>query len=165
MNKHLYLLIVLFCFALSACASGATVGVGGHGGSYGAGGGIGISFPVGGDGSGDESATQTQGTQQQGGSEEPTLEHDPAAVDAMGQSAGNYIGSNLQRPYPKHNCDQPMKPSSDDSHGMYMIYKQRLDKYRLCIDTYAKNAKNDMQDIEAKANSALREYRLFVTRP
>ncbi|MBQ4132857.1 MAG: hypothetical protein IJD04_03865 [Desulfovibrionaceae bacterium] len=138
MNKaRLYL--VLFCLMLSGCASGATVGIGGGGGSYGGGGGIGISFPV---GSGETDSPSNYGT-----------------------PLPNYMTSNLSQAYPDPNCYQPMKPDADDSTGSFMVYKQQLDKYRVCIDTYVQKAKNDMQTIEAKANSAMREYRLFVTRP
>lgn len=140
MNKF-SLYFCLLCLGLSGCANGASVGIGGGAGSYGAGGGIGLSFPL--------EASEQQST----------------AAATEEQAGAHYLSSNLNTPYPKHDCYQPMKPDSGDSAGSYMLYKQQLEKYRICIDTYARNAKNDMMDIEAKANSALREYRLFVTRP
>lgn len=161
MSKTYLCFLGVFVFCLSACGTGATVGVGGGGGSYGGGGGIGISFPVGGDSGGQYE--QGQPKQAEPGTQEgEEAEHDSESVGVAGP---NYIGSNLGSPYPKPNCYQPMKPDRGDSSGSYMIYKQQLDKYRICVDTYVKNAKNDMIDIENKANSALREYRQFVTMP
>lgn len=135
MRKKYIFLVSLLALTLTACGSGAGLSVGGGGGSSGAGGGVGLTFPVGGDSGA------------------------PAATSATS------LGSNLASSYPDHNCQQPMKPDPGDSDGLFMVYKQQLDRYRMCIDTYVKNAKNDMQSIENKANSALREYRQFVTMP
>ena len=140
--KKLGLFFCLLCLGLSGCANGAAVGIGGGAGSSGAGGGIGLSLPLG------------EGSDQQ------------SSGNATGEQGGaDYLNSNLSGPYPDPNCNQPMKPDPGDSAGLYMIYQQQLEQYRVCIDTYAKNAKNDMMEIENKANNALREYRMFVTMP
>ena len=142
MNKTC-LYLAVFCMLLSGCGSGATVGIGGSAGSGGSSGGIGISFPMG---------------------------QDPAGSSSVSSSSSrgdlpNYMTSNLNQPYPDPDCYQPLKPDRDDSAGSFMVYRQQLERYRVCIDTYAAKAKNDMETIEAKANNALREYRLFVSRP
>lgn len=151
LNKLLFAICSL-SLALTAC-SGATTSIGAGGGSYGGGGGVAISFPV-----GDASSSNT-------GSSTVNNNANTAENSTTNTNSGAYIGSNLFKPYPKNDCYEPMKPDRGDSAGSYMLYKQQLDTYRMCIDTYVKNAKNDMQDIEAKANSALRQYQLFVTRP
>ena len=184
-------LALAFCcvslMVLTSCASGATTSIGGGAGSRGGGGGIAISFPVGDSSSSSQPVNQpvnqpepqsapqsapASNSQQTSGQVNP-INEEQAALSGLSQNTeqagqantSTYLGSNLYSPYPKPNCYEPMKPDRDDSAGSYMLYKQQLDKYRICVDTYVKNAKNDMQDIEAKANSALRQYRLFVTRP
>lgn len=152
LNKLTFFICSL-SLALTACG-GATTSIGAGGGSYGGGGGVAISFPVGDASSQNSNSSSVKNTQP-----------GELGLDKNANDNSAYIGSNLFKPYPKNDCYEPMKPDRDDSAGSYMLYKQQLDTYRMCIDTYVKNAKNDMQDIEAKANSALRQYQLFVTRP
>ena len=140
-------------FVLTAC-TGATTSIGGGGGSYGGGGGVAISFPVG-ESSPQNSRTSNVNSKTQSG--ELAMKNDA--------NNGSYIGSNLFKPYPKNDCYEPMKPDRDDSAGSFMLYRQQLDTYRWCIDTYVKNAQNDIQDIETKAHNAQRQYKLFVNRP
>ncbi len=94
----------------------------------------------------------------------------PCACAKSNSSASNkekeiWHGSNLFSPYPSHSCYEPLKPDRDDSAGSYMIYRKQLDTYRTCIDTYVRNAKSDISEIESKANSALRQYNNFVRMP
>lgn len=149
------LAVILLATPLITLGCGSTTSIGAGGGNHGGGGGIAISFPLESENSDSGYSTTESTTTTEAGMENA----DPNSP------SGTALNSNLLSAYPKHNCYQPMKPSSDDSSGQYMIYKQQLDKYRLCIDTYVKNAKNDMIDIENKANNAMREYRLFVNRP
>lgn len=73
-------------------------------------------------------------------------------------SAYGLGGSNLTGyDYPRHRCNLPMKPYSNDKYSTQR-YKQDLVAYAKCMETYINNCKNDANRAIQKAEEAQREF-------